>query len=407
MSQDDQSEHSKYSNETINPTLFSIKLLTSRINFSKCVKFSGYLICILGKINERYNRMIWNFVHQIFNFHDPEGCSYQIWTVVSHYLLFETIIESTITRPKYIIPPAVSICLPYLQMINYSIVFSEIPDLRDFITNHTILQPNWILLENILKDNQSLKEQIHSHLHKRYSVKKIMSITMQLEYFLKECRSLAPAEYALEYCPNVSRYETFVKDDLKCFQFTIDTVDGGRPKYDLQQLYYWQYPNHFIFRLKFGNIDPSIYRLVIFIHPPYRLPAGFRALKLVKFVWLLDQSSKKEKDNRLLQEFWTLGHSYAPRKLLSCGLPGEDPKMVFSLEALLNFVANSCTLKQALVAVNRISEDHNSHKLHNFCEWNSIPSTWLAETISGASMNVAGSKRGGTTWQIYNWRGWV
>lgn len=249
-------------------------------NFSNFTKLFGYILCGLGKnlseilfkncSQELSTPLIVNFSHNFI------GCGYQVWSVVSQYLLFETIIESTIARPKYFIPPSVSICLPYLQVLNYSLVLSKYPDLTQFISHLVpIADENDIdLLEKIFRQNDSIREQLDYHLHEKYPISMIMSLTMDIDSLLSKCRSLEPDEYGLEPCPHVSEFKTFAKDDLKCFQFTIDNFNGKPPKYDLQKLLYYQYPDIFLFRLEFIRIHPSTNRLVIYVHPPNRWPAG-------------------------------------------------------------------------------------------------------------------------------------
>lgn len=186
--------------------------------------------------------------------------------------------ESRINRPKYFVPPAVSICFPYLQLINYTSGFHRLPKLkglaRRFIestdTNQRLLEK----LDTNLRQNYSFREAFYDDIHEKFTIKQILSTTLGLDSVLKRCLSLMPGSYSLEPCGNIYKYQSYVKDDLKCFQFVIDRKDGENSKFDLQQIYYWQYPDVFLFRLNFVQIDPNMYRMVIFIHPSYRKPSG-------------------------------------------------------------------------------------------------------------------------------------
>lgn len=196
---------------------------------------------------------------------------------MSHYLQYDFIIESTIARPKYFVPPDVSICFPYLQIINYSLAFTKLPGLRDALLyqlgpqfNSNGSEP----LETIVRKNDSLLGFFHYYLHEQYAVNEIISVTSELDYLLSKCIAVVPGEYAVGPCANTSNFKIFVKDDLKCFQFTIGTVNGVQFQYNLRQLYYYQYPYVYLFRIQFTNIDPSMYRMAIYIHPAHRWPAG-------------------------------------------------------------------------------------------------------------------------------------
>ncbi|XP_074595616.1 uncharacterized protein LOC141850794 [Brevipalpus obovatus] len=216
---------------------------------SSLVRFCGYFICFLG-------------------------CTYQMYTVVSQYLQYEVVMESLIFRPEFFLPPDVSICLPFLQIINHSLALTKFIDVKKALLHR--LGPQFDCdrnqsLEVAVKQNGSLLELFYDLLLVHHSIGEIMSVTNGLDSMLIECVSLVPGQYALGPCMNTTKFGSFVKDDLKCFQFKLD---GDRYKYDLEQLYYWQHPHAYLYRIKFANIDLSLERIVIYIHPPNRWPAA-------------------------------------------------------------------------------------------------------------------------------------
>lgn len=142
-----------------------------------------------------------------------------------------------------------------------------------------------------------------------------MNLSINLDTILEQCVSLVPGAYDLGPCINVSKYPSYVKDDLKCYQFSVDHGGGESSRYNLQQLYYWQYPDVFLFRFKFKNLDTSIYRVVIYVHPRHRLPAGRSDIPLQ-----IDFPTTKQGYNitfsrtlniLLHEPFYTMCHNYS------------------------------------------------------------------------------------------------
>lgn len=197
---------------------------------------------------------------------------------MSRFFRYETITESKTQRPTELVPPAVTICFPYHELLNYSLALLTLSNFRELVNSNGISGDNDTEIvgeiEKNLKQNISFKDEFFHSIHEEYTIPEIMSVVVKLDYMLGECITLALEQYSMANCSSLTPLQMYVKDDLKCYQFGEHGPSYRKFKYDLQKLILLQYPDIFLYRFKFIHIDLSLTQLVIYIHPRERRPCG-------------------------------------------------------------------------------------------------------------------------------------
>lgn len=211
---------------------------------------------------------------RIFSF---QGCLYQLYKIIDRFSQ-KTYIFSQTRRPTEAVFPAVSICFPYHELMNYSLALSKLPKFRKLVdrTGLTVENDTQLVasLEKALKQSLNFKNRFFHSLHEEYTIAEIISATTKLDYILKECTTIAPGEYFKKNC--LAHHQEYVKDDLICHQFGDYPNSSQKFENDLQKigLSLALYPHEFFFHFTFIGIDPSLTKLMIFIHPHKRRPCG-------------------------------------------------------------------------------------------------------------------------------------
>ena len=199
------------------------------------------------------------------------GGSWQLFTILDNYLKYEIISEVYYIKDDSVTPPAFSLCLPYVEVLNYKNMSSPFDE---------ITPKYWVDI-----DTNEKRDRISHGIQRNLTVTDIFNLTPELTDIMKAGYVRKKGSYRIEY-DNLQGMQItkYVKDDLVCYQINYEGQNRvfREPRFTLRShhITYGQEPGiHMVISIDRDAIN-HLSKAVLYLHPYGQLPRGDRDFPL-------------------------------------------------------------------------------------------------------------------------------
>ncbi|KAI1293494.1 hypothetical protein HDE_06622 [Halotydeus destructor] len=189
------------------------------------------------------------------------GAAYQCYDVTSEYIKYEVVSDLSISKQNYIVPPAFTLCLVYVDLIDWRTLLAgykfdtEPPEPREVI--------------------KALQETV--------SIAKILEALPNVtgKQILKYMMAREQGTYDILENEKAIKIERFIKNYYVCYMFTmLGGKDGGNVRHESKDISYGREPGT-LMRISFAKANlSSVSRAVFYLSPANYLPRGDRDFRL-------------------------------------------------------------------------------------------------------------------------------
>ncbi|KAI1293497.1 hypothetical protein HDE_06620 [Halotydeus destructor] len=187
------------------------------------------------------------------------GATYQAYDVTSEYIKYQVVSDLSISKPNYILPPAFTLCLAYVDLLDWRALLSGV---------------------QFESDPPRLKHIVRA-LQETVNISQILDALPDIRSNIKYMMARQQGTYNIYENDRALKIRRFIKNYYICYMFTMRGGQLGRDVVlESKDISYGREPGT-LMRISFGKANlSSVSRATFYLNPTNFLPRGDRDFRL-------------------------------------------------------------------------------------------------------------------------------